>query len=494
MLRRRPIFGLALIASVSGACQPADARSRNPALKQQAKPQSDATGRQLLQPYDHYYGIYLNGIKVGWMRNRMTVGDQVVLRVDLEASIGGMGRVSRVTLAESRTYDVRSRRLVALSFAQGASTGVVRVTGTVTGTSLEIEVEAGKAKKKQTISVDETIDDALAVDRLARAARVGAKATSTRFDASIQKTLQAEHVVLAVEDRVLGGVTAKVVKIETRYLELGVTEISWLDNTGKVLESRVGGFFVARLEPPDVAKRLDYQQDLLVSAVVRPPQPVHNPQTVETMKLHFKGFGSALPPASRRQQVRADGSTVALTLRRYYVPRSVPYPLSRHDLDDAEYLEATPFIQSDAKEIVVAAKRAVGNATDVFTVVSRLSHYVYHHVRDEYVPAYSNALDALRSGRGDCTEHAILFVALARALRLPSRVAVGIAYWPPGDGFGWHAWAEVKVDGIWYSVDPTWDQASADATHIKLAGGGPAEQARIVMLLGRLEIVAMEIL
>jgi transglutaminase-like putative cysteine protease len=130
----------------------------------------------------------------------------------------------------------------------------------------------------------------------------------------------------------------------------------------------------------------------------------------------------------------------------------------------------------------------------VFTATSRLANYVFRHVRDEYVPSYSNALEALESGRGDCTEHSILFVALARSLGIPARVAVGIAYWPPGDGFGWHAWAEVYAGGGWYSVDPTWNQPIADATHIKLADGGPAEQARIVMLLGRLKVTSMDVL
>ena len=66
---------------------------------------------------------------------------------------------------------------------------------------------------------------------------------------------------------------------------------------------------------------------------------------------------------------------------------------------------------------------------------------------------------------------------------------MGIAYWPSGNGFGWHAWGEVWANGRWYMVDPTWDQPNADAAHIKLAGGGPAEQARIVMLLGRLRVL-----
>ena len=105
------------------------------------------------------------------------------------------------------------------------------------------------------------------------------------------------------------------------------------------------------------------------------------------------------------------------------------------------------------------------------------------------MPSFSNALEVLQSERGDCTEHSVLFVALARALKIPARVAVGVGYWPMGEGFGWHAWAEVQVEGTWFTVDPTWNQVNADATHIKFADGDAMQQARIVMLLGKLKIV-----
>ena len=125
------------------------------------------------------------------------------------------------------------------------------------------------------------------------------------------------------------------------------------------------------------------------------------------------------------------------------------------------------------------------------TTVDGLKRLVFvdNHVKDSYVPSFSNALEVLQSERGDCTEHSVLFVGLARALKIPARVAVGIGYWPAGEGFGWHAWAEVQVDGKWYAVDPTWNQVNADATHIKLADGDAMQQARIVMLLGKLSIL-----
>jgi transglutaminase/protease-like cytokinesis protein 3 len=467
------------------------------ALAALACTEAGANGRaakDLPEPFDHYYGIYLNGIKVGWMRTRMDVGRRVTMKTDLEASVGGMGRVSKVELEESRSYDSSSGRLLELTFSQAAQTGAVRVHGVADGnTKMKLRIEAGASTTEQTVEVNESLDDAMVVDRLARAAKIGSTATSKRFDGSIQKTMNARHEVLAVETRMFGGIEARAVKMQTKYEELGITETAWMDDSGKVLESRVGGFFVARLEPASVAKKLDYQQDLLVSAVVHTPRRLDAPEAVGGLRLRFSGFDESPPPSSSRQKVEADGSGVSLTLTRDAPPRGVALPVDPAGVPP-EYLKATAFIQSEDPAVKQAARRAIGDAKDVFTATSRLANYVFRHVRDEYVPSYSNALEALESGRGDCTEHSILFVALARSLGIPARVAVGIAYWPPGDGFGWHAWAEVYAGGGWYSVDPTWNQPIADATHIKLADGGPAEQARIVMLLGRLKVTSMDVL
>lgn len=494
---RRGVLALVVAAGLA-ACR-APERAPEPRgsvaaakLDQPAPASAPAPGKPELTPFDHHYGIYLNGAKVGWMRSRLVAGDTYRFSTELHATVGGMGQVSKVELREERAYRP-SGALESISFEQTAATGAVRVRGRRDeGDRFSFTVSAGGAQRAQSAEVKETLDDALAQTRLAMAGEVGKSATATRFDPSIMRVVSMEHRVLAKETRMIAGVATEVLRMESRYPELDIVETGWLDRQGNVLESRIGGFFVARLEPPEEAKRLDYQQDLLVSAVVAVPRPIDEPEKLRALRLRFTGFGELTPPASPRQKVTVSGEEVALELG-VEAPPQMPWPLDealkqRH----AAFLEATPFIQSDHERVIAAARRAVGDAKDLFTATSRLSSFVYEHVRDEYVPAYSNALEALDTGRGDCTEHSVLFVALARALGIPARVAVGIAYWPPGRGFGWHAWAEVAAGDGWYTVDPTWDQPIADATHIKLAEGGPAEQARIVMLLGRLKIVRMD--
>lgn len=78
-------------------------------------------------------------------------------------------------------------------------------------------------------------------------------------------------------------------------------------------------------------------------------------------------------------------------------------------------------------------------------------------------------LTALEQRRGECTDFADLYTTLARRLGLPARTVYGLAYDAQGaPGFRFHAWNEVYVEGRWHSVDPTWNQVVADATHIPL--------------------------
>jgi hypothetical protein len=83
-----------------------------------------------------------------------------------------------------------------------------------------------------------------------------------------------------------------------------------------------------------------------------------------------------------------------------------------------------------------------------------------------------------------------LFVALARALGIPTRTAAGLVY---RDGqFYYHAWPEVYLHG-WVAVDPTFGEVPADAAHIRFTVGGLARQIELIRRIGNLGISVLEI-
>ena len=62
-----------------------------------------------------------------------------------------------------------------------------------------------------------------------------------------------------------------------------------------------------------------------------------------------------------------------------------------------------------------------------------------------------------RTGSGDCTEHAVLLTALARANGIPARVVFGMLLIETDDAvhaYG-HAWTEVHAEGRWQVLDAT---------------------------------------
>ncbi len=91
--------------------------------------------------------------------------------------------------------------------------------------------------------------------------------------------------------------------------------------------------------------------------------------------------------------------------------------------------------------------------------------------------------------RGDCNEHTILTVALARAAGLPARICAGIVYL--NGSFGYHAWPMIWA-GEWVAMDPTFSQYIADGTHIILATGDLESQYVVNSAIGRLSIIELE--
>jgi hypothetical protein len=99
---------------------------------------------------------------------------------------------------------------------------------------------------------------------------------------------------------------------------------------------------------------------------------------------------------------------------------------------------------------------------------------------------------------GDCTEHAVLLVALARAQGLPARVAIGtlIARVDGGLGAFGHAWAEIYRDRAWKVVDATPLEGGAAVAYVPeglLEDEGPGYALGIMTLLSsgilRVEVI-----
>jgi transglutaminase-like putative cysteine protease len=149
------------------------------------------------------------------------------------------------------------------------------------------------------------------------------------------------------------------------------------------------------------------------------------------------------------------------------------------------YLDPEPLLEVENPEIVAFAARLRGRETNPRVVAERINKWLYDSLEKKITVGVPSALGTLRSRRGDCNEHAQLFVALGRASGIPSRVAAGLAFL---DGkFYYHAWPEIWLER-WVAIDPTFGQFPADASHLRFTIGGLGKQAELLRLMGALQI------
>jgi len=149
------------------------------------------------------------------------------------------------------------------------------------------------------------------------------------------------------------------------------------------------------------------------------------------------------------------------------------------------YVTPEPLIQSQDTRIQAQARQIVDGNRDPVAATRLLNDWVYREITKEITISVPSALEVLETRRGDCNEHAILFVAMARAVGLPARTAAGLVH--VRGSFYYHAWPEVFL-GEWVAVDPTFGQFPADASHLRFTIGGLARQAELIRLIGRLSL------
>jgi transglutaminase-like putative cysteine protease len=82
----------------------------------------------------------------------------------------------------------------------------------------------------------------------------------------------------------------------------------------------------------------------------------------------------------------------------------------------------------------------------------------------------STAAQAFARGAGACKDHANAFLACVRSLGLPARYVSGYLCSEDSAHLATHAWAEVWIEGVWYSFDVT-NGLCRPERHLKLAVG-----------------------
>ena len=441
-----------------------------------------------------WYGVYMMKEKVGYAlteaaETKIGTSDAVAFTVKAHMKVTTLGQRQEVTIEQARVYR-RTGELHSISSRLKSGPSDVEITCTVGDGKMVVASRMGVLTNQKDLPAPrESLKDFLAAEALAAPqAQVGQQVTLTEFDPTLLKEIE---IVLTLKERrtiTYNGVPTRVCVIASKMPALGVETQMFVAEDGVAFETSLGEMLVMRLEPEQVAKDTRYSTDIIrLGCVPLKPPPEHVAQS-RSLRLQVWGIqDDALAIDDDRQKwtKQPDGSRIVAI----DVPATDPKAAAKRPVADARFardLEPTLYAQSDDEGVKALASKIVGDERDAYAAAKKINHWVYTNLRKEGTPALSNAVETLRARAGDCTEHTILFVALARAAGIPAREIAGVTAIEGGEGLYYHAWPEVWV-GQWVAMDPTLNQEVADATHLKLAQGGPENLFRIVSIFGRLK-------
>jgi hypothetical protein len=444
---------------------------------------------------EDWYGVYLNGHKSGYQVNTVAVANDGTASftedAHLKVTMAGAPQDMRIFSKHTYAPDGALRSIEAQVDDPRAST---KFACKVEGESMTMNTIIGNEVKQTRLpKPKETLQDALKHVRLLNgAAKVGDKITYSFFEPLSQRELTAESEIAGVEDRVFEGVTTKVYRIHTRTPELGIDSESYVSENGKTLEDIIVDKFKMRLEPKEIAVDVSYSNDVIVSNAAVVKDAVENPRTRDSLSLLLKGpLAQEHLFNDERQTILAKDGGFEFVGRKVSLKGLKPLEVPVMNPEVQKWREPSTFVQSDNPELIRKAKEIVGDEKDALKISEKLCRWVYANVHTIYSARLTNALEVLKNLEGDCTEHSVLFVGLARAAGLPAREVAGLIYVDASGGapkgFYFHQWATVWV-GKWVDVDPTFNQPQADVTHIKLAEGDLFTQARLLPLIGQIQV------
>jgi transglutaminase-like putative cysteine protease len=433
-------------------------------------------------------GVYYRGEKIGFtVEQTVATADGFELQQD--------GRLQMALFGATRAARIRTSALVdkqfaleSFSFSLDPGTGPVVVEGAVDELELSLAIRSPSGTRHQTMTLSEPPNLSLNLPRrlAAQGLSAGRRFTLSAFDPA---TLRNAPMEVAVEGREVvraGGRPVPAFRVKTTFA--GISSTSWITDVGEVVrEESPTGLLTVR-ETRDRATALavpgEIQSDMLKMAAIVPSGPrILDPDNVKRLRLHVEG--------ATLRATDIDGGAQRLVEGDVEIVDAADLRPTEEDPPDARYISPEPFIESDAPEIRAEAERAAAGAKEPRLRAERLVRYVNALLEKRPTVSLPSALEVLRTKIGDCNEHTVLYVAMARALGIPARVAVGLVH--VHGAFYFHAWAEVYLaspahGGVWLPVDPTLDQFPADATHFAVGRGGLEKQASVLALLGQARI------
>jgi transglutaminase superfamily protein len=439
---------------------------------------------------DEWMGIYSGGDKIGYShtlieptKQNMKVFEETKLRMTM------LGSNQDVEVKSS--YLLNKYAIQSFDFSMNAGVVELKAEGKREGKELKVQISSASGMSEVSFPLtDEPLVPSMLFKWLSdQNPKVGKRYEASLFDPTLALTggeAQSFKATITVEGEEEVKIPLGSFKTyRVRMVFMGSESTSWITQEGEVIkEASPPGLISVRETRDRVLGESLSSLDIIQKTAISSNVLLNNPRKLKLLRVKINGIGSTkgLDLEDGNGQLFKDG---IIEVRQTDLAQLNPYLLPYSNEEYKLYTKANSLIQSDDPRIAQKSKEILEGEKNSLRAAKEINNWVYNNL--EKIPTVSipNALDILKTKRGDCNEHAALFAALARAAGIPTKIAFGVVYLE--GKFYYHAWDEVFV-GRWVAIDPTFGQFPADASHIRFVEGDLNRGSEIIRLVGKIKI------
>lgn len=466
-----------------------------------------------------YFAVFMEGKKVGHaIMGRQVADEKVTTTEKVRITLSRANVPITIDMAET-SVETTDGRPLSFEAVQELSAMTMKVAGTINKQGVvELTTTSMGNEQKSTMQWPSgaVMAEGLRMLTLKEGLKEGAEYSARIFSPGILDAADVKVRIGRKQNIDLLGRIVALTEVTSTLTMPGAGEIistGYMDDELRIQKSimPVAGFQIELVAcPKEFALGEDDVLEVLEKMFLASPQPLDNIGSASTAAYHLVPLKQAklTIPFTDGQKVRQlEDGTVIVTVKPATVPTGARFPYKGKDAAILESLKPTRFVQSDRKEVIELARRAVGGAKDAAEAARKIEAFVAGYVENKSLSiGYASAAEVAASRQGDCSEFAVLTAAMCRAVGIPAQVVVGIAYvrdFGPltigrQDGFdngafGGHAWVQAYIGDKWVGLDAAFKSAGlggCDPGHIALSigNGNPEDFLSLVSTMGQFKI------
>jgi hypothetical protein len=456
-----------------------------------------------------YFAVFMEGKKVGYaIQSRISADEKITTSEEVSITISRADVPITINMTET-CFETTEGKPLGFEVAQDMSIMSMHVAGTVNEQGIvNVTSTSMGAEQKSTLEWPSgaVMAEGLRLLTLEKGLKAGSTYTAKIFSPGTLDALEAKIQIGPKQNVDLLGRVVALTEVTTTLNIPAAGEIVSVSYVDENLRTQKNVMPVAGLNIEMVACAKEFALgendvlELVDKMFVRSPEPLRNLDSVKSIKYELvptKETATLTIPSDDNQKVEQLNGKVIVTIEPVTAPAGVKFPYTGSDQSILEATKPTRFLQSDRKEIIKLADRAVGGTKDTAEAIKKIEAFVADYIENTSLSVgYASAAEVAASRQGDCSEFAVLTAAMCRAVGIPAQVVVGIAYvedFASHQGFGGHAWMQAYVGGKWIGLDAAFKSTGRggyDAGHIALAAGGgePADFLNMASILGQFKI------